>query len=62
MLPGQLEEAEAELERLQEQTAAPGFYEQDHAVVSDVLAQLQQQEQQVEDLMERWVELEAMQE
>lgn len=62
MLPGQLEEAEAELERLQAQAAEPGFYEKDHQQVAEVLEQLQQQEQQVETLMERWLELEAMQE
>jgi len=61
-LPAQLEEAEAELERLQGVTTAAGFYEQDHQAVAEVLSQLQEQEQQVETLMERWLELEAMQE
>ncbi|RVU30581.1 MULTISPECIES: ATP-binding cassette domain-containing protein [Neptunomonas] len=59
-LPAQLEEAEAALEALQAKTAEPGFYEQDHGVVSEVLAQLSEQEQKVEALMERWVELESM--
>lgn len=62
MLPAQLEAAEKELERLQGIAGEPGFYEQDHQQVSALLAQLQQQETQVESLMERWVELEAMQE
>jgi len=61
-LPGLLEEAEAALEALQGQMAEPGFYDQEHSRVNEVLAQLQHQEQQVETLMERWLELEALQE
>ncbi len=61
-LPGKMEEAEQLLESLQEETASPDFYQQDHAVVNAKLAELQQQEAVVEELMERWVELEAMQE
>jgi len=60
-LPEQLEEAEAALAALQEETAAPDFYQKDHQLVSDKLAELQAQEEKVEVLMERWVELEAMQ-
>jgi ATP-binding cassette subfamily F protein uup len=62
MLPAQLEEAEAALEALQEETSAPDFYQKDHETVSAKLAELAEQEQQLEALMERWVELEAMQE
>lgn len=61
-LPEQLEEAESALAVLQEETAAPDFYQKDHQVVSDKLAELQVKEEKVEALMERWVELEAMQE
>ncbi|MCO4756375.1 MAG: ATP-binding cassette domain-containing protein [Oceanospirillaceae bacterium] len=61
-LPALMEEAEQALESLQEETAAADFYQQDHQVVTDKLAALQAQEQKVEELMERWVELEAMQE
>jgi len=61
-LPAKMEEAEQLLEALQEETASPDFYQQDHAVVNAKLAELQQQEAVVEALMERWVELEAMQE
>ena len=57
-----MEEAEQTLESLQEDTAAADFYQQDHQVVTDKLAALQAQEQKIEELMERWVELEAMQE
>ncbi len=62
MLPAQLEEAEAALEAIQEETSAPDFYQKDHETVSAKLAELAEQEQQLEALMERWVELEAMQE
>lgn len=61
-LPEQLEEAESALAALQEETGAPDFYQKDHQLVSDKLAELQVQEEKVEALMERWVELEAMQE
>ena len=61
-LPALMEEAEQALESLQEDTAAANFYQQDHQVVTDKLAALQAQEQKIEELMERWVELEAMQE
>lgn len=61
-LPAQLERAEADLEMLQIETAASDFYQQDHEVVNTKLAALQEQEAKVEQLMDRWVELEAMQE
>lgn len=62
MLPAQLEEAEQALEALQAVVAAPDFYAGDHEQVAEALAKLHQQEQHLETLMERWVELEAMQE
>ena len=61
-LPGQLEHAEQALETLQAQVAEPDFYSGDHAAVAETLEKLHQQEQQLETLMERWIELEAMQE
>ena len=61
MLPGLLEKAEAELEQLTEETGAADFYTKDHALVTEKLAALEATEQQVEVLMDRWVELEAMQ-
>ncbi|WP_027859131.1 ATP-binding cassette domain-containing protein [Marinobacterium jannaschii] len=61
-LPGKLEAAEAALEQLQQETAAADFYQQDHALVTERLSALQDQEAVVEALMDRWVELEAMQE
>lgn len=59
-LPAQLETAEAEVQQLQQQVSDPAFYEQDHAQVADILAQLSSAEAALEALMERWVELESM--
>ncbi|MBY4676925.1 ATP-binding cassette domain-containing protein [Marinobacterium arenosum] len=61
-LPGLIEQTEQAVAQLHETTAAADFYQQDHQQVADVLAELQQQEQALEQLMERWLELEAMQE
>jgi ATP-binding cassette subfamily F protein uup len=61
LLPQQLEEAEAELERLHQLISAPEFYSGDQADVAATLERLHQQEQYLETLMERWVELESMQ-
>ncbi len=62
MLPAQMEEMESSIEALQGETSAPDFYQQDHETVAAKLADLGELEQQLEALMERWVELEAMQE
>jgi len=59
-LPELLEQAEQQLEALQEETSAADFYSKDHEFVSGRLAALSEQEQQLEQLMERWVELESM--
>jgi ATP-binding cassette subfamily F protein uup len=61
-LPAKLEQAEALLESLMAETSAADFYQQSHDHVSARLEVLHEQEQVVETLMERWVELEAMQE
>lgn len=62
MLPAQLEEAEQRLETLQNETGAPDFYQQPHDQVAAKLEEMAAQEAVLESLMERWVELEAMQE
>lgn len=59
-LPALLEQAEAALAALQEETSAPTFYQQAHDVVTAKLDELAVKEQAVEALMERWVELESM--
>ncbi|MEM5535430.1 ATP-binding cassette domain-containing protein [Neptuniibacter pectenicola] len=61
-MPAVLEEAEAKLAELQEQTGRADFYQQSQDKVNETLEKMQQQAQVVETLMERWVELEAMQE
>ncbi|WP_207063143.1 ATP-binding cassette domain-containing protein [Motiliproteus sp. SC1-56] len=61
-LPARLETLEAEVAALQEETAAADFYQQDHAQVAARLEALQASEAALEAAMERWVELEALQE
>jgi ATP-binding cassette subfamily F protein uup len=61
-LPAKLEAAEERLAELQEETGSGDFYQQSHDVVNQTLEMMQQQEGIVETLMDRWVELEAMQE
>lgn len=61
LLPGQLEQLEGEIEQLHIETGAADFYNGDHAQVAVKLAALQSKEAQLEKLMDRWVELEAMQ-
>ncbi|WP_428033999.1 ATP-binding cassette domain-containing protein [Amphritea sp.] len=60
LLPGQLEQLEAEIEQLHAETGAADFYAGDRDHVSARLAALQTKETELEALMERWVELEAM--
>ncbi|MBN0986170.1 ATP-binding cassette domain-containing protein [Amphritea pacifica] len=60
LLPGQIEQLEGEIEQLHQETSAPDFYTGDHQQVSTRLAELQSKETRLEELMERWVELEAM--
>ena len=61
-LPDELEAAEGAVEAQQAVCAAPDFYQGDHETVAAELAKLAELEQRLESLMERWVELEAMQE
>lgn len=61
-LPQEIELAEGEVEAQQAICAAPDFYQGDHENVAAQLDRLAQLEQRLESLMERWVELEAMQE
>jgi len=61
-LPDELESAEGAVEAQQAVCSAPEFYQGDHETVAAELAKLAELEQRLESLMERWVELEAMQE
>lgn len=60
-LPQQVEEAEAVLEAIQKETESADFYQKDHQVVTATLERLHQQEHLLEQLMERWLELESQQ-
>ncbi len=60
-LPQQVESMEAALEVQQQVCSAESFYSQPHDQVAAELEKLHQLESEVEQLMERWVELEAMQ-
>lgn len=61
-LPDELEAAEAAVEAQQAICSAADFYQGAHETVAAELAKLAELEQRLEALMERWVELEAMQE
>ena len=53
-------EAEAEAERLEAAIHAPGFYEGDHAAVSETLEALEAAKARVEERYARWQELEGI--
>lgn len=61
-IPANIDKVEQQLSALQEEVNKPDFYQQSHPVVNKKLEELHATEQQLEQLMERWVELEAMQE
>ncbi|MDH2436517.1 ATP-binding cassette domain-containing protein [Pokkaliibacter sp. MBI-7] len=60
-LPEKIEHLEAELEKLQEIIAQPEFYQGPQERVAGTLASLTAKGEELESVMERWVELEAMQ-
>ncbi|UZE97728.1 ATP-binding cassette domain-containing protein [Alkalimarinus alittae] len=59
-LPAQIESLETLLEQLQEAVGSAEFYNQDHELVSEKLAELESIELQLNEAMDRWVELESM--
>ncbi|OOV87913.1 ATP-binding cassette ATPase Uup [Oceanospirillum linum] len=61
-LPALIEKLESELEVLHTTTGDGAFYQGDPDKVSETLDKLQQKEQELEQAMDRWVELEAMKE
>uniref|UniRef100_UPI0038994C04 ATP-binding cassette domain-containing protein n=1 Tax=Oceanospirillum multiglobuliferum TaxID=64969 RepID=UPI0038994C04 len=61
LLPAEIERLEAALEDLHKLTGDSQFYQQDQDKVAKTLDQLQQTEAELETVMERWLELEAMQ-
>ncbi|MEM5527741.1 ATP-binding cassette domain-containing protein [Gammaproteobacteria bacterium AS21] len=58
-MPKRLETAEQELEKLQEQTSSADFYQGESKQVATTLEQLAAAEMAIEEIMERWVELEG---
>lgn len=61
LLPAEIERLEAELEKLHDITGDSQFYQQDQDKVAKTLDHLQKTEAELETVMERWLELEAMQ-
>ena len=62
LLPGQVETLEAELEALQNEIGHTDFYNKGQDHVSARLAHLETQTVELEKTMDRWLEVEAMQE
>ena len=60
-LPAEIEKLEAEIAALQQTIAAPDFYSQDTEVVQEKLRELGAAEQHLEQRIERWGELETLQ-
>ena len=57
-LPGKIDEAEQAIEALQTQISDPAFYQQPADVTAAVLSRLEALQQELDDLLERWAELE----
>ncbi len=60
-LPTEIEALEGKIAELQETVAEPGFYSQDQALVQEKLQELSTAETRLEERVERWSELEALQ-
>src|SRR5690606_16310230 len=58
-IPEQIDALETQAASLQKQIGAPSFYQQPAEKTAEVLAQLQTVQQQLEQLVERWAELEG---
>jgi len=59
-LPQEVEKLEEAVAELEAKTGAGDFYTQDHETVAKVLAELESTQTELEEKMERWLELEAM--
>ncbi len=60
-LPDKIEAMELALARVQARIMEPDFYSQDQETVQAVLAEMQETERALEESLERWAELEALQ-
>ena len=61
LLPEQIARAEKEIEQLQRTLSDPSFYSQPHEQTQTVVESLSEQENSLETMLERWLELEALQ-
>ncbi len=58
-MPGEIDQLEAEINQLSEQTCEPDFYQKDADTIKQVTTRLVELEQQLEEKFNRWDELEA---
>ena len=58
-LPGKIEKLEAKIEKLHLNISAVDYYQQDAALISSEQRQLQALESELQDLYQRWEELES---
>ncbi|WP_373388609.1 ATP-binding cassette domain-containing protein [Pseudomonas alcaligenes] len=58
-IPGQIDALEAQLAEVQAQIADPAFYQQAPAITGVALERLQRLQEELDQLLERWAELEA---
>jgi ATP-binding cassette subfamily F protein uup len=61
LLPAEIESTEARIAEMQSTIADPGFYTQDPATVQEKLKELAKAEAELEQRIERWSELESLQ-
>lgn len=57
LLPGKIEKFEKQIEKLHQQFAEPGFYDQDSAITQPLQQQLSEHESSLQALYERWEKL-----
>ncbi|MFV0455693.1 MAG: ATP-binding cassette domain-containing protein [Pseudomonas sp.] len=57
-LPGQIDAVEKNIAVLQAEIAQPAFYQQDAAVTGEAISRLESLQQELDQLLERWAELE----
>jgi len=60
-LPAELERLEAELEAIQQKTAAEDFYKQDHQMVQQILSEVESAQEKLDDAFLEWEALEEKQ-
>ena len=61
-MPERIQSCETQLEEIQKQVDGAEFYQQEQSRVQEVLLKMTQIQEELDQLCERWVELESMQE